>query len=206
VYKHFIPNLHLVSDARTAEFIKIIEGCYRDVNIALANELFKIADELAINFDEAREYANHEYCHIHLPSTGVGGHCIPVYPWFLIKELEKREKSSDARVLRTAREVNDEMVDYWAEKIMVECLKINKPLSEIKICIKGLTFRPGVKELYHSRNLALARLLLAKGLTVYVYDELFARKGLEELGLRWLEPAAADLVFDCFTLKLERSV
>jgi UDP-N-acetyl-D-mannosaminuronate dehydrogenase len=47
---------------------------------------------------------NHEYCHIHLPSTGVGGHCIPVYPWFVIKAMEKREKFSYTRLLRTARE------------------------------------------------------------------------------------------------------
>ena len=75
IYKGFIPNLHLVSSARVAEFIKLIEGCYRDVNICMANELLKIADELGIDFYEAKEYANHEYCQIHLPSTGVGRHC-----------------------------------------------------------------------------------------------------------------------------------
>jgi UDP-N-acetyl-D-mannosaminuronic acid dehydrogenase len=125
VYKKFIPNLHLVSNARTAEFIKIIEGCYRDVNIGLANEIFKIGNELEVDFYEAREYANHDYCHIHLPSTGVGGHCIPVYPWFLIKEMEKKEKFGYTRLLKTAREINDEMVGYWAEKVISECLRIN---------------------------------------------------------------------------------
>ncbi|MCK9440065.1 MAG: nucleotide sugar dehydrogenase, partial [Methanothrix sp.] len=88
VYKKFICNLHLVSSAKVAEMIKVMEGCYRDVNIALANELFKICEDLGIDFFEAREKANHQFCHIHLPSTGVGGHCIPVYPWFLIKEME----------------------------------------------------------------------------------------------------------------------
>ena len=90
-YKKFINNLHLVSSARVAEMIKVMEGCYRDVNIALANELFKICQDLGVDFMEARDKANHQFCHIHLPSTGVGGHCIPVYPWFLIKEMEKRE-------------------------------------------------------------------------------------------------------------------
>ncbi len=203
IYKKFIPNLHLVSSARIAEFIKVIEGCYRDVNIGLANELFKIADELDVDFYEAREYANHEYCHIHLPSTGVGGHCIPVYPWFLVKEMEKRGKFSHARLLRTSREVNDEMIEYWAEKIVLECMKLNKPLNEVKICVKGITFREGVKELYHSRNLALARLLSEKGLDVYVYDELYSREEVEEMGLRYLEPEKADLVFDCIGLKID---
>ena len=205
IYRKFVPNVHLVSSARVAEFIKVVEGCYRDVNIGLANELFKIADELDLDFYEAREYANHDYCEIHLPSTGVGGHCIPVYPWFLIKEMEKREKYGSARVLRTVREVNDEMVNYWAEKVITECLKVNKPLNIVKICIKGICFRKDVKELYHSRNIALAKILMEKGLDVFVYDDLFDRAEIEELGLRWIEPAEADLVFDCFGLEIERT-
>jgi len=170
VYSKFISNLHLVSSAKVAEMIKVMEGCYRDVNIALANELYKICEEMGVDFFEARENANHQFCHIHLPSTGVGGHCIPVYPWFLIKEMERREEFSRCRLLRTSREVNDEMIGYWAEKIILECMKLDKPLSMVKICIKGITFREGVKEFYHSRNLALARLLSEKGLDVYVFD------------------------------------
>ncbi|MHC1569762.1 MAG: nucleotide sugar dehydrogenase [Candidatus Syntropharchaeales archaeon] len=200
VYSQFIPNLHPVSSARVAEFIKVIEGCYRDVNIALANELFKIAEELDVDFYEAREYANHEYCHIHMPSTGVGGHCIPVYPWFLIKEMENRERYGYARLLRSSREINDEMVNYWAERILLACMELHKPLRDVKICIKGITFRDGVKELYHSRNLALLRLLVEKGFDVYAYDELFEKRELEEIGLRFIDPEDADLVFDCFKL------
>jgi UDP-N-acetyl-D-mannosaminuronic acid dehydrogenase len=154
-YKKIIPNLHLVSDARNAEYIKIIEGCYRDVNIALANELLKIADVLDVDFYEARANANHDYCQIHLPSTGVGGHCIPLYPWFLIKEMEKQEKFRYTRLLRTAREQNDEMVEYWAERII---------------------------------------------------DALFRREELEQMGLRWIKSDEADLVFNCFELKMRGSV
>ena len=204
LYSKFIPNLHLVSNARTAEFIKVIEGCYRDVNIALANELFKIAEELGVDFYEAREKANHEYCHIHLPSTGVGGHCIPVYPWFLIREMERREKYDHARLLRVSRELNDEMINYWAERVVLECMKVNKPLSEVKICIKGITFRKGVKEIYHSRNLALAKLLAEKGLDVGVYDEMFTPEEVKELGLEWREPEEADVVFESFELRLDK--
>jgi len=203
VYKQFIPNLRLVSSARVAEFIKIIEGCYRDVNIALANELFKIAEDMDIDFYEAREFANHEYCHIHLPSTGVGGHCIPLYPWFLIKEMEREERFDRVRLLRTCRELNDEMVEYWAGKIILECMKIDRPLNEMRICVRGITFREGVKELHHSRNLALVRLLMGKGLYVSVYDELLERDEVESMGLRSGKPDDADLVFDCFELTLQ---
>ena len=201
VYSRFVKKLEIVSSARVAEFIKVIEGCYRDANIALANELLKISDNLGIDFYEAREHANHRYCHIHLPSTGVGGHCIPVYPWFLIKEMERKEKFDDARLLRTSRELNDGMTKFWAEKIVLNCLKIDKPLKDIAICISGLTYRQGVKEIHHSRNLALAGLLAEKGLNTYAWDELLGKSGVEGLGLRYLEPEKADLVFDTFGLR-----
>ena len=203
IYNKFISNLHLVSSAKVAEMIKVMEGCYRDVNIALANELFKICQDLGVDFFEAREKANHQFCHIHLPSTGVGGHCIPVYPWFLIKEMEKREHFSNCRLLSVSREVNDEMIRYWAERILLECIKIKKPLTSIKICIKGITFRAGVKEFYHSRNLALARLLMEKGLDVYAYDPLLSEQDVQKKGLRYIDPQKADLLFDPFSLKFE---
>lgn len=205
VYSRFVKKLEIVSSARVAEFIKVIEGCYRDANIALANELLKISDNLGIDFYEAREHANHRYCHIHLPSTGVGGHCIPVYPWFLIKEMERKEKFDDARLLRTSRELNDGMTKFWAEKIVLNCLKIDKPLKDIAICISGLTYRQGVKEIHHSRNLALAGLLAEKGLNTYAWDELLGKSGVEGLGLRYLEPEKADLVFDTFGLRFGSS-
>ena len=200
VYSRFINNLHLVSSSRVAEMIKVMEGCYRDVNIALANELFKICQDMQVDFFEARDKANHQFCHIHLPSTGVGGHCIPVYPWFLIKEMEKREHFSHCHLLRAGREINDEMIEYWAERILAQCLKIDKPLSSIKICIKGITYRTGVREFYHSRNLALVNLLAEKELDVYVSDPLLSGEEVEGRGLRFIKPEEADLVFDPFNL------
>jgi UDP-N-acetyl-D-mannosaminuronic acid dehydrogenase len=83
-------------------------------------------------------------------------------------------------------------------------MRINKPLNEIKICVNGITFREGVKELYHSRNLALAKLLSEKGLNVYVYDELFSREEIEQMGLRYLDPEKADLIFDSFKLRFKK--
>jgi UDP-N-acetyl-D-mannosaminuronic acid dehydrogenase len=203
-YSQFISNLHLVSSTRVAELIKVIEGCYRDVNIALANELFKIAQDLDVNFSEARQNANHQYCHIHLPSTGVGGHCIPVYPWFLIKEMEKREQFEHCRLLRTSRELNDDMARFWTEKILLQCLKVDKPLSQVRICIKGITFRDGVKEFYHSRNLVLAGMLRDKGLNVYVCDPLLSREETEQKGFRYLSPDEADVIFDPFSISFEK--
>jgi UDP-N-acetyl-D-mannosaminuronic acid dehydrogenase len=83
--KKSISNPSMVSTAKTAELIKVKKGCFWDVNIALSNELFNIAEKLGVEFHEARSYANHQSYQIHLPSTGVGGHCIPVYPRFLTR-------------------------------------------------------------------------------------------------------------------------
>jgi len=203
IYSKFIPNLNLVSSAKVAEFIKNMEGCYRDVNIALANELYKIADELEVDFFESRKYANHKYCDVHLPSTGVGGHCIPVYPWFLINEMEKRGKNGHVRLLKTSRKINDEMIEYWASKIIDKCLKIDKPLKEVKICIKGITYRKDIKDINHSRNLVLVKFLLDKGLNVTVFDKTFKKEEVQNFGLQWGDPNESDVIFDPFELKFE---
>jgi len=202
IYKKFISNLSLVSSARVAEFVKVIEGCYRFNNIALANELFKIAEILDIDFYEARTFANHQYCHIHMPSTGVGGHCIPVYPWFLINEMNMKKKPNFSQLLRTSYKINDEMIEFWAQHIIAECMKIKKPLNTVKICVKGITYRDGVKSLYYSKNLALVKLLQKKGLDVYINDSLFTKQEIEKIGLKPGSPDDADIVFDPFTLKI----
>ena len=202
IYKQFIGNISLVTTARVAEFVKVIEGCYRFTNIALANELFKIAEELQVDFFEARKYANHQYCDIHMSSTGVGGHCIPVYPWFLIKEMEKRNKQSITPMLLSSHQVNDDMVNFWVQRIIDYCKNIKKPLTEVKICVKGISFRKGVKSLYRSRNLALVKLLKEKGLNVYVHDDLYTRDEVEQMNLSFATPDMVDIIFDPFTLEL----
>jgi len=203
VYKRFIGSLSLVSSARVAEFVKVIEGCYRFTNIALANELFKIADELDLDFFEAQKAANHEFCHIHLPSTGVGGHCIPVYPWFLIKQMQKQKKDEYTTLLNASHKVNEEMIEFFANRIIQYCKKINKPLKKIRICITGVSFRKGVKSTYKSRNIALAKHLQNIGMDVYVSDELYSKQEIEQMNLSFLPSDEADVVFDPFTLIIE---
>jgi len=118
--------------------------------------------------------------------------------------MEKRELFDHARLLRAARELNDEMIGYFAEKIILQCLQINKPLQDVRICLHGVTYREGVKGLYHSRNLALARRLLEKGLSVFVCDELFSGEEIESLGFKTMKSEDADIVFDCFNLDFGR--
>lgn len=203
VYAKIIPNLTLVSSARVAEFVKVIEGCYRFSNISLANELFKIAEEFNIDFSEARKHANHKYCDIHLPSVGSGGHCIPVYPWFLINEMEVRGKRKDVTLLRSSYDVNEEMPEFWAHKIIKESKIIQRPLKSINICVTGITFRKGVKSLMNSKNVDLVKLLMKKGLKVTVFDELFSQEEIEQLGLTFGRPEDSDVIFSPFTLDIQ---
>ncbi|RLG24785.1 nucleotide sugar dehydrogenase, partial [Methanosarcinales archaeon] len=114
--------------------------------------------------------------------------------------MERRGRFDSVRLLRTCRELNDGTVEYWAERVVMECMKIDKPLNKIRICVKGITFREGVKELHHSRNLALVKLLMEKGLDVSVHDELFTGEEIEGMGMRSGKPDDSDLVFDCFGL------
>ncbi|WP_256394082.1 nucleotide sugar dehydrogenase [Natronoarchaeum rubrum] len=131
-----------VSDATTAEAVKVFEGVYRDVNIALANELARMADELGIDVTEAIEVANTQpYCDIHDPGPGVGGHCIPYYPYFLINGLD-----SWNRLLSTAREVNDEMPAFTVRKLAEELAGAGKNVADATVLVLGLTYRAGVEE------------------------------------------------------------
>lgn len=167
VYKKF-ANPVKVSNARTAELVKVSEGIYRDVNIALANELFKAAEKYDIDFWEMRNAANHQFCNIHDPGN-VGGHCIPVYPWFLINEM-------DVPLIKKAREVNDYMVDYYYKKIE----NIIGKKKNAKIGIIGLSYREGVREKAYSRSIAMISLLKSKGHEVYGLDPLYSKEETEK--------------------------
>ncbi len=163
LYKKFAKPVK-VSNSRTAELAKIAEGVYRDVNIALANELFKVAEHYNIDFWEMRSAARHEFCNILEPGN-VGGHCIPVYPWFLINNL-------DVPLIKIARELNDGMVNYYANKI--------EKLKPKKAGIIGLSFREGVKEKAYSRSIDLINLLKKKGYDVYGLDPLYSKEEIEK--------------------------
>ncbi len=172
VYAHF-TNPRNVTDAKTAELAKIAEGIYRDVNIALANEMYKIAGHYGINYFEIREVTRHEFCNFLEPGN-VGGHCIPVYPWFIINQI-------DAPLIRTARRINDDMIEFYLQKI-------NK-LPGTKVALIGLSYREGVKEKAYSRSIALIELLKKNKYTVYGLDPLYSAEEIKtEFGILPINP------------------
>ena len=142
LYRRFVKGELLLTDASTAEMCKLMENTYRDVNIALANELAVIADELEIDIEQAIKLANHHpRVNIHSPSIGVGGHCIPVDPWFIVDNAP--EKSV---LIRTAREINDNRPNLFAENI----LEYARAYPHKQLALLGLSYKADVDDLRES--------------------------------------------------------
>ncbi|HYM26835.1 MAG TPA: nucleotide sugar dehydrogenase [Steroidobacteraceae bacterium] len=166
-----------VRDAETAEFSKLAETTYRDVNIALANEFAVLADRHGVDVLQAIGAANSQpYSHIHSPGAGVGGHCIPVYPYFLAAD--------NTELIAAARRRNDGMAAYAVQKLEAAL----GPLQGATVVVLGLAYRAGVKESRHSSAFGLAAALAASGATAYVHDPLYTA---EEIRAHGLEPPPA---------------
>ncbi|MHC3379715.1 nucleotide sugar dehydrogenase [Haloarcula sp. H-GB5] len=174
-----------VADATTAECVKLFEGLYRDVNIALANELATFTDELSVDVRAAIEAANTQpFCDIHDPGPGVGGHCIPVYPHFLIQPFD-----TETPLLETAREVNDSMPVFTVQKLREELAADGVELAAASVLVLGLTYRPGVEETQTSPARPIAERLSAAGADVDGIDPLLDDTAEFELDQLPLEQA-----------------
>jgi nucleotide sugar dehydrogenase len=157
-----------VSNATVAEAVKVFEGIYRDVNIALANELAIICHELGISPIETFSVANTQpYSHIHNPSCGVGGHCIPVYPYFITKTVK-----SDTSLIQLSRRINDAMTEYTVKLTEKALQKHNRSLAGARILLLGMTYRGDVKETRCSPAINITAHLQKQGATVFAYDPL----------------------------------
>ena len=153
LYKIFVKADCLITDCRTAELSKLVENSFRDVNIAFANELSLICDKLEINVWEMIKLANrHPRVNILQPGPGVGGHCIAVDPWFIVDSTP-----NEAKLIRTARLVNDSKPNFVLEKINQAIETIGKEKSELYIACLGLAFKPDIDDLRGSPALAIAQ-------------------------------------------------
>ena len=145
LYRYFVEGACLLTNARTAEMCKLTENAYRDVNIAFANELSLVCDHIGgIDVWELIKLANHHpRVKILQPGPGVGGHCIAVDPWFIVDSAPEQ-----ARLIRTAREVNDYKPQYIIEKIIAAIAK-SKGSAATVACL-GLSFKPDIDDLRES--------------------------------------------------------
>ena len=152
VYKTFVEGECIITDCRTAELSKLAENSFRDVNIAFANELSIISDELGINVRDLIKLANkHPRVNILTPGAGVGGHCIAVDPWFIVHSSPK-----NSRLIKTAREINDYKPKYVVDRVIKQISKLKRPTSELIISTFGLSFKPDIDDLRESPALEIS--------------------------------------------------
>jgi nucleotide sugar dehydrogenase len=174
-----------------AEFVKLIETTYRDVNIALANELACFADAHGLDVSAAIAAANSQpYSHIHTPGVGVGGHCIPVYPYFLLAGVNTSDlhiPASELQMLvlpRFARRINDAMAQYAVRRIEA----VLGSLAHQAVLILGVAYRGDVHESAFTSAKLLQDALLERGATVYIDDPLYSEHELRMSGYTALSP------------------
>jgi len=162
LYGTFVRGDIILTDATTAEMVKLMENTYRDINIAAANEFARLADRFQVDIWEAIELANrHPRVNILNPGPGVGGHCISVDPWFFV------EAAPDlARLIHTARLVNDSQPQFVCDFLQ----RMAGDISGKKIAALGLAYKPDVDDLRESPAVETVKLLRDAGAQVHIFD------------------------------------
>jgi nucleotide sugar dehydrogenase len=177
IYQWFFDKklLHLVDSIEAAELVKLAGMAYRDVNIALSNQLAQFANKININFSDLIPLINTDgEANLLLPGIGVGGHCTPVYPYFLIDNF--KNAGFNFQLASLSRNINDEMADY-AVSLVRDKIKNKKAL------ILGLSFRPNIKEDTFSTTYLLNQSLLNSGFQVSVHDTEFSAEEIQKKNL-----------------------
>jgi len=179
-YKTFVSGEVLSTDARTAEMAKLTENSFRDVNIAFANELSILCDSFDIDVRELISLTNrHPRVNVLSPGAGVGGHCIAVDPWFIVHAA--KEQNLEAKIIKTAREVNTYKTEWVIEKIKNEALKFeNENGRKAKVACMGLAFKPDIDDLRESPALYITKRLISDGLDILAVEpNIESHSGLE---------------------------
>jgi len=162
LYETFARGEILLTDATTAEMVKLMENTYRDINIAAANEFSRLAERFGVNIWEAIKMANlHPRVNILRAGPGVGGHCISIDPWFLVQAAPDL-----TQLIKQAREVNDNQPKFAAEKI-------NREMGGVKgrrIAALGLAYKANVDDLRESPAIDVAAHLASLGALVRTYE------------------------------------
>jgi len=166
-----------VESLEAAEFVKLAGMLYRDVNIALANEMARYAESVGIDFTSIIDPANtNGEAGLLFPGVGVGGHCCPVYPYFLIHDANDRGLSME--LAERSRVINDRQSAHVVDRLAAAL----GPLQGMRVCILGLGFRPGVKEHICSPAFLLRDELSGQNAEVELVDSLYTKEEIEGHG------------------------
>jgi UDP-N-acetyl-D-mannosaminuronic acid dehydrogenase len=175
VYRSFVKGEILITDAKTAEMSKLMENTFRDVNIALANELVKVCNSLDINALEVIRLANkHPRVNLHQPGPGVGGHCLAVDPYFIIEKAPEL-----ARIISLARETNNSMPHYVVSKVK----QLTEDIENAKIAVLGITYKGNIDDMRESPAIEVIELLEKEGFEIAIHDPHVETNELELVSL-----------------------
>ena len=166
-YENFVNGSIEISNANTAEMCKIVENSFRDVNIAFANEISMVASEFGVNIGELISLANmHPRVSILSPSVGVGGHCLPIDPWFLIDQ-----SSTPTDMMRAARVVNRRKTDWTAAEVetLIDSFETEEGRSP-HVAMLGVTYKPDTEDFRESPALEICLALMDRGRLISVVD------------------------------------
>jgi len=162
LYSTFVEGKIYLTDATTAEMVKLMENTYRDVNIALANELALICEKLGINVWKVIELANrHPRVNILRPGPGVGGHCLAIDPWFIVEKVPQK-----AQLIRLSREINDSQPGFVVDMID----EMVKGIANPKVTVLGAAYKANVDDSRESPAIAIIDRLKERGYGVGTYD------------------------------------
>lgn len=163
IYSKAIDQLHLVSSPRVAEMVKILENTYRLVNISLINELALLSNKMGIDIWEVIEAAKTKPFGFHAfyPGPGIGGHCIPLDPFYL--EHIAKKYDFDLSMIHTAGHINMRMPHYMYIKISTALNKHKKSVNESTVLFLGVAYKPGIDDARESPALQIMDLVIKKG-------------------------------------------
>lgn len=170
---------------REAEAVKILENAFRDINIAFVNELAMSFSRLGIDITRVIKGASTKPFAFmaHWPGCGVGGHCIPVDPYYMIEK--GKENNFDHQFLRAARSINDGMIEYTVELLREQLNEAGRPVKGTNIGILGLSYKANVGDLRESPSLKIIKILEKMGAVLHKYDpfvpQLSSARDLDEL-------------------------
>jgi UDP-N-acetyl-D-mannosaminuronic acid dehydrogenase len=174
IYRRITRGTLHPTDATTAEIVKTAENAYRDVQIAFANELALICEELGADVFAVRELVNSSpFRQMHIPGAGVGGHCIPKDPWLLVSAV----KEYQPRLLPTARAINDGMPLHLADLTLAALAACGREPQASVVTLLGAAYLEETDDTRNAPALALARRLAAEGITVRLLDPFVRQLG-----------------------------
>ncbi len=169
-----------VGSIKTAEMAKIIENTQRDLNIALMNEVAIICEHMELDVMEVIKAAATKWnFHVYMPGAGVGGHCLPKDPWYLVKAAEKH--GYHAKVITAGREVNDYMPEHVFNLLLRGLNSIGKPINGSKIAILGVSYKENIGDIRNSPSLYLIKRIKEMGGKIYSVDKYIGEGDIKEM-------------------------